>query len=102
MATDKDPNTAFLIELVGGFFGFLGLGYFYVGRTNDGILRLALFLVYNIIAWIVIVLFSMVIVGLLCIPVQIAIQVGVPIWSASNLKKQMTEGFSESTALTKT
>jgi hypothetical protein len=29
-----------LIELVGGIFGLLGLGYLYAGRTNDGLIRL--------------------------------------------------------------
>lgn len=46
----KDPNTAFLIEFVGGFFGLLGLGYFYAGRTNDGVIRLIAWLVYTVIA----------------------------------------------------
>ena len=89
---DKDPNTAFLIELVGGFFGLLGLGYLYVGRTNDGVLRLVLWLLYDIIAAVVIAALIAVIVGLACVPVQLAIQIVVPIWSASQLKKDLLQG----------
>ncbi len=49
-----DPNTVFLIELIAGFFGFLGVGYLYVGRTNDGIIRLIIWLLYDVIAAIII------------------------------------------------
>jgi len=90
--TNKDPNTAFLIELVGGFFGLLGIGYLYVGRTNDGILRLILWIIYDVIAGITITLLISVFVGFLCIPIQLAIQIGVPIWSANNLKNSLTSG----------
>ena len=87
--SQKDPNTAFLIELVGGFFGLLGLGYFYDGRTNDGILRLIIWIIYDIAAAIGISLLLAVVVGICCIPLQLAIQIGVPLWSANELKKQM-------------
>jgi len=36
----KDPNTAMVIEIVAGYFGFLGIGYLYAGRTAAGLLRL--------------------------------------------------------------
>ncbi|MCS7222872.1 MAG: hypothetical protein RML36_12860 [Anaerolineae bacterium] len=36
----KDPNTAMVIEIVAGYFGFLGIGYLYAGRTGAGLLRL--------------------------------------------------------------
>lgn len=86
---EYDPSTAFLIELVGGFFGFLGIGHMYVGRTEDGVLRLVLWLLYNIIAWVVISALLAIIVGFVCIPVQLAIQVGVPIWSATGLRDEL-------------
>lgn len=85
----KDPNTAFLIEFVGGFFGLLGLGHFYAGRTNDGIIRLIAWLVYDVIAAVAITLLLAVIVGFVCIPIQLVIQVGVPLWSANKLKQEM-------------
>lgn len=36
----KDPSTAMIIEILAGFFGFLGIGYLYAGNTSGGILRL--------------------------------------------------------------
>lgn len=90
----KDPNIAFLIEFVGGFFGLLGLGYFYVGRTNDGILRLVAWLIYDLIAACGIVLLLSIVIGLVCIPIQLVIQVGVPLWSAYRLKSDMTRSSS--------
>jgi TM2 domain-containing membrane protein YozV len=88
----KDVNTAFLIELVGGFFGILGLGYLYTGRTNDGILRLILWIIYDVVAAITISLLLAVFIGILCIPLQFAIQIGVPLWSANNLKNILNSG----------
>jgi hypothetical protein len=90
--TPKDPNTAFLIELLGGLVGFLGLGYIYVGRTNDGLIRLVIYLVYNVIAWIAIAALSVVIVGCFCIPLQLIIQLAVAIFSANQLKTSMQGG----------
>lgn len=87
----KDPDTAFLIELVGGFFGLLGLGYFYAGRTNDGILRLILWWVWVGIATVGVILLAATVVGLVCLPVPLVIQIGVPIWSALQLKKEMQQ-----------
>jgi len=86
-----DANSAFLLELIGGFFGLLGIGHMYVGQTNDGILRLVLWLAYTAIAWVIIALTSGIFIGLLCIPAQLLIQIGVPIWSAVALKKQLEE-----------
>ncbi|HMR66998.1 MAG TPA: hypothetical protein PKE64_23560 [Anaerolineae bacterium] len=85
----KDPDTAFLLELVGAFFGLLGLGYIYVGRTQDGLIRLIAWLIYNFIAWITIGILISLVIGCFCVPVQLVIQVGVAIWSASSLKKSM-------------
>ena len=84
-----DPNTAFIIEMVGGFFGLLGIGYFYVGKSQDGVLRLVVWFIYNALAYIAIVLLSSILIGLVCIPFQLAIQIGVPLWSANTLKKQL-------------
>jgi len=90
VATRKyDPNTAFLVEFLGGLFGFLGIGYIYVGRTNDGVLRLVLWLLYDLIAGITIAALVALIVGFVCIPFQLVIQVGVPLWSATTLKNEL-------------
>lgn len=90
----KDTNTAFLLELVGGFLGLLGIGYLYVGRTNDGVLRLILWIIYDLVAYFVILLLISVFIGILCIPVQLIIQIGVPLWSATNLKNTLNNGSS--------
>lgn len=87
--TDKDPNTAFLIELLGGFFGFLGIGYMYGGKINDGVLRLILWIIYSFIAYIVIAVLVSLVIGIVCIPIQLLIQIGIPLWSANSLKNQL-------------
>jgi membrane protein insertase Oxa1/YidC/SpoIIIJ len=86
----KDPDTAFLIELVGGFFGLLGLGYIYAGRTEDGIIRLIIWFIVIGGGWLLAVILTTVLIGCLLMPLLLAAQVGVPIWSASQLKKSMT------------
>ncbi len=84
-----DPNTVFLIELIPGLFGLLGIGHIYVGRTSDGVVRLVLWLGFVWGAWIVAWLFTAVLVGICCMPFILAAQVGVPIWSAYNLKNTL-------------
>lgn len=39
-ASRKDSNTAMIIEILAGFFGFMGIGYLYAGYTLGGLLRL--------------------------------------------------------------
>ena len=93
----KDPNTAFLIELVGGLFGLLGLGYFYVGRTNDGVIRLIALIVFDLVAYGIIALLVAVtagIAGCICAPIQLVIQLGVAFWSANGLKNDMLKSQS--------
>lgn len=92
VVTPRDPNTAFLLELILGLFGILGIGYLYIGRNEDGLIRLIGWLVYMFVAWGVIVALSIVVVGLCLIPFQIAIQIGVPVWSAIYLRKQLESG----------
>lgn len=93
--TVPDPNTAYLLELIGGLFGLLGLGYLYVGRTQDGILRLLGWMVYNVIAYIAISVLISLVIGVVCCPVQLIIQIAIPIWSATALKNKLTTGFSQ-------
>jgi ammonia channel protein AmtB len=87
-----DPNTVFLVELIAGFFGLLGIGYILAGRTNEGITRLILWLLYDIIAVIVITALAAIIVGIICIPIQFIIQVAVPLWSANKIKNELLAG----------
>jgi TM2 domain-containing membrane protein YozV len=84
-----DPNTAFLVEFLAGFFGLLGIGYLYTGRTNDGVVRLVAWLLYNIVVWVVIAVLIAGVIGCFCAPIKLAIQVGVPLMSANTLKKRL-------------
>jgi hypothetical protein len=88
----KDPNTAFLLEFAGGFFGLLGLGHLYGGKTTDGVVRLIGWIIYDIMAAIIISLLLAVFIGIICLPIQLLIQIGIPLWSGLALKKQMQEG----------
>ena len=37
---DRDPFVALLLEIVGGLFGFLGIGWIYAGKPAHGVLLL--------------------------------------------------------------
>lgn len=84
-----DPNIAFILELVLGIFGLLGIGYLYGGRTDEGVVRLVVWLIWNLVAWCSIILLMAVIIGFCLIPFALAIQVGVPVWSAYSLKQKL-------------
>jgi len=90
---NQKPESAFLIEFLAGIFGFLGIGYMYAAKTNDGVVRLVVWLVYTILAWVVIGLLTSTLIGIvftvICVPVQLVLQIGVPLWSANRLKKQL-------------
>lgn len=62
--TSKDPNTAMVIEIVAGYFGLLGMGYFYAGRTAAGLLRLFGF-------WAILALYFIVVLGLSSTPLMV-------------------------------
>ena len=49
----KDPSVALLIELVGTLFGFMGFGWIYAGHTNQGIIRLLVWLGVVLVAAII-------------------------------------------------
>jgi TM2 domain-containing membrane protein YozV len=87
--TAKDPNTAFIIEMIAGFFGFLGVGYMYAGRTSDGLLRLIGWWVFLAVAWLVSAILTIIIVGFCLMLVLVIAQFGVPIYSGLSLKKEM-------------
>jgi len=46
-ATGKDRGIALILELVAGFFGFLGIGWLYAGKTTEGVLLLVGYFVFN-------------------------------------------------------
>ncbi len=68
----KSRGTSLLLEILPWLVGFLGVGWLYAGNTNTGILWLAGFLIWNVIA----VIIDVVTLGLfLCLhgPVNIAL-----------------------------
>jgi TM2 domain-containing membrane protein YozV len=67
----KDPSTALLIEMVGAFFGLMGLGWLYAGYTNRGVILLLVWLGVVIVAAIVTALTAGIF-ACLWLPVQIA------------------------------
>ena len=84
-----DPNIAWL-ELI-GLMGFLGIGYMVANKVQEGIMRLVLYLVLMTVGWIIVAALSVVLIGLCLIPVMLAIQVAIPVWSALELKKQLEQ-----------
>lgn len=50
MNRDRDPAVALLLEVVGGLFGLLGIGWIYAGRPAGGILLL---LGYWLLDWMI-------------------------------------------------
>jgi len=50
MTRDRDPFVALVLEVMGGFFGFLGLGWIYAGHPALGILLL---IGYWLLDWVV-------------------------------------------------
>lgn len=86
---NKDQDTAFLIELIGGIFGFLGVGYIYSGLTNAGLLRLIGMWVFLFVSWSIIGMLSVILIGLCLIPVPFIVQIALAYFSAQDLKKSM-------------
>ena len=66
----KDPLAAFLLEvLIGGFLGFLGIGWIYTGRVALGLILL---IVYCALWWMIALVMTVFTAGawLFCVPVQ--------------------------------
>jgi len=50
MKQDRDPAVALLLEVIGGFFGLLGIGWIYAGRSVGGVVLL---LGYWLLDWVI-------------------------------------------------
>jgi hypothetical protein len=83
----KDKDTAFLLELIGGVLGFLGVGYLYSGLTNAGLVRLVAGWIFWALFWI----FAAATLGLgtCLVPVPLLIMVAAAYFSATDLKTSM-------------
>ena len=90
--TQRDPQTAMLIEVVAGLFGFLGVGHLFAGRTNTG---LALLLGWWVFLAIEFTLFAFLI-GCLLLPLNVIVPIVSGMWMRNELQGQPTRimGFS--------
>lgn len=79
MIKDRDPFMALMLEVVGGFFGFLGIGWIYAGRPAMGIVLLV---GYWILDWVIGLTLSVVTLGVWCF-----------IWPAQNLLFGALSGY---------
>jgi hypothetical protein len=84
--TQRDPQTAMLIEAIAGIFGFLGIGHLYAGRTNTG---LALLIGWWVFLGIEFVLFAALI-GCLLLPLNIIVPIVSAIWVRNEVQGQPT------------
>jgi TM2 domain-containing membrane protein YozV len=76
---NRDPNVALALELAGGFFGFLGIGWIYAGRPGLGI---ALLIGYWLLDWVIGVTLSIFTLGVWCL-----------VWPAQNLVFGALSGY---------
>lgn len=76
---DRDPMVALLLELIGGFFGFLGVGWIYAGRPALGV---GLLVSYWLLDWIVGVILAIGTLGAWCC-----------VWPAQNLLFGALSGY---------
>lgn len=85
----KDPNSGLLIELLPGFFGFLGIGWLWAGETALGVaLLVGYWCFWGIVAFLTLVTFGF----LLCLlPIFGLLYIAAPIISAFALQKRLRE-----------
>ena len=76
---ERDPMVALLLELIGGFFGFLGIGWIYAGRAAPG---LVLLVGYRLLDWVVGLMLAFGTLGAWCC-----------IWPAQNLLLGALSGY---------
>jgi TM2 domain-containing membrane protein YozV len=75
----RDPFVALVLEVVGGFFGFLGFGWIYAGRPVMGILLL---IAYWLLDWVIGLTLAIATVGVWCF-----------VWPAQNLILGAISGY---------
>ena len=79
MKQGRDPFIALILEVVGGFFGFLGLGWIYAGKPLEGVLLLVC---YWLLDWAIGLTLSIVTFGVWCF-----------VWPAQNLVLSAISGY---------
>ena len=90
---DVDKTVAFVLELVGGIFGILGIGHIYAGEVIKGVVILTLWIAFLTFSWVTISILSIFLIGLCCMPFMILAQFLVPLWSAFHLKNRLEEMY---------
>ena len=93
---DVDKNIAFILELLGGLLGYLGIGYMFSGQITRGVIRLIIWWIIMIFGWVFVAVLSMLFIGLCLIPFMLAAQIAIPILSAFQIKKELEESFPDS------
>ena len=79
----KDPQTALVIELVAGIFGFLGIGHLYAGRTSVGI---SLLIAWWVFLAVEIALFA-VLIGFCLLPLNVAVPIASGFWLKNEMQR---------------
>jgi TM2 domain-containing membrane protein YozV len=75
----RDPFVALILEVVGGFFGFLGVGWIYAGQPGKGLLLL---ISYWLLDWIIGLTLAVATLGVWCC-----------FWPAQNLLFGAVSGY---------
>jgi len=79
MKRDRDPAVALFLEVIGGFFGLLGIGWIYAGRPAGGIVLL---LGYWLLDWVIGLALAIGTLGAWCC-----------VWPAQNLLFGLLSGY---------
>ncbi|MDQ3328422.1 MAG: zinc-ribbon domain-containing protein [Chloroflexota bacterium] len=77
----KDPTTAFIIELIAGIFGFLGIGHIYAGQTTRGVVLLVCWWAFLVVEF----LLFFIVIGFCLTPLNLLVPLGSAFW----LKREM-------------
>ena len=85
-AQQRDPQTAMILEVIAGLFGFLGIGHFYAGRTNTG---LALLIGWWVFLGVEVMLMA-VLIGCLLLPLNVIVPIVSGLWVRNELQGQPT------------
>jgi TM2 domain-containing membrane protein YozV len=85
--TPKDAGLAFVLEVLAGLFGFLGIGHMYSGQVGRGVTLLLVLWAYT--AFEVVFVFVTFGFGLCFLPAMGLVHLGAPIVSALWLKRDM-------------
>ena len=79
----KDPNTGLLIEMIPGFFGFMGIGWLWAGETAIGIALLVGYWIFLVVE----IMLMFVLIGFCLLPFNLI----APIASAILLQRRLRE-----------